>query len=166
MTDVCLDAAVGDGDPVVTSSMKVGYAPGVFDLFHIGHLNLLRNARGFCDYLIAGVVTDVIAERNKGIIPVVPFEERLEIVRSIRYVDEAVAEDVPSKLEQWQRLRFDLIVKGNDWIGTERGKRLEADFAPVGVAVFYVPYTPQTSSTMLRRALQREIEGIAPTTGG
>jgi glycerol-3-phosphate cytidylyltransferase len=148
-----------------TSGLRIGYAPGVFDLFHIGHLNLLRNARDFCDYLVAGVVTDVIAERNKGITPVVPFAERIEIVRAIRYVDEAVPEDVPTKLEQWQRLQFDLIIKGDDWIGTERGKRLEADFAPVAVDVVYVPYTPQTSSTTLRRALQRKIDGITPATG-
>ena len=147
---------MGSGD------RRVGYAPGVFDLFHIGHLNLLRNGREFCDYLIAGVVSDELAERNKAIVPVVPLVERLEIVRSIRFVDEAVIEDVPSKLEQWERLRFDVIIKGNDWMGTERGARLEADFATVGVDVAYLPYTPETSSTMLRRVLQRTVDGIEP----
>jgi glycerol-3-phosphate cytidylyltransferase len=138
----------------------VGYAPGVYDLFHIGHLNLLRNARGLCDYLIAGVLTDDLAAQAKGADPVVPFAERFDIVRSIRYVDDAVAEDLPRKLDMWARLHFDVIIKGDDWLGTERGDRLEADFAPLGVAVAYTPYTVQTSSTMLRRALERATRPI------
>jgi glycerol-3-phosphate cytidylyltransferase len=141
--------------------MRVGYAPGVYDLFHIGHLNVLRNARAQCDRLIAGVVTDELSQRAKGMWPVVPFDERLEIVASIRYVDEAVAEDVPHKLEMWERLRFDVIIKGDDWKGTDRGDKLESDFAAVGVEVAYVPYTKRTSSTMLRQVLQREIDGIS-----
>lgn len=140
---------------------RVGYAPGVYDLFHIGHLNMLRNARQFCDHLIAGVLTDEQAARAKGAAPVVPLEERLDIVGSIRFVDQAVAEDVPHKLEMWERLRFDVIIKGDDWQGTPRGERLEADFARVGVDVAYVPYTVRTSSTMLRQVLLREIDDIA-----
>jgi glycerol-3-phosphate cytidylyltransferase len=139
---------------------RVGYAPGIYDLFHIGHLNLLRNARDVCDRLIAGVVTDDQAGRAKGIVPVVPFEERLAIVEAIRYVDEAVPEDLPHKLEMWERLHFDVIIKGDDWRGTDRGDKLEADFAAVGVEVAYLRYTEQTSSTMLRRALQRQIDGV------
>ncbi|MBS1836904.1 MAG: adenylyltransferase/cytidyltransferase family protein, partial [Actinobacteria bacterium] len=88
---------------------RVGYAPGVFDLFHIGHLNVLRNSRQFCDHLIAGVVSDDLAQRTKGNLPVVPLSERLAIVEAIRYVDEAVEEDVAHKLEMWERLRFDVI---------------------------------------------------------
>ncbi len=139
---------------------RVGYAPGVFDLFHIGHLNLLRNARAVCDHLIAGVVVDELAQRVKGMPPVVPLDERLAIVESIRYVDQAVAEDVTHKREMWERLRFDVIIKGDDWRGTDRGDKLESDFAELGVEVAYVPYTSQTSSTMLRRVLQREIDGL------
>jgi glycerol-3-phosphate cytidylyltransferase len=139
---------------------RVGYAPGVYDLFHIGHLNMLRNARRFCDHLVAGVLTDEQAERAKGMTPVVPLAERLDIVGSIRVVDEAVAEDVPDKLEMWERLRFDVIIKGDDWRGTPKGERLEADFSRVGVDVAYVPYTVRTSSTMLRQALLREIDDI------
>jgi glycerol-3-phosphate cytidylyltransferase len=137
---------------------KVGYAPGVYDLFHIGHLNVLRNSRAFCDHLIAGVVTDDLAERAKGLRPVVPLEERLEIVSAIRFVDEAVPEDVPHKLEMWERLRFDVIIKGDDWKGTDKGDKLESDFAAVGVEVAYLPYTKRTSSTMLRRMLERELD--------
>jgi glycerol-3-phosphate cytidylyltransferase len=136
---------------------RVGYAPGVYDLFHVGHLNILRNSRLACDYLIAGVVSDTLTWRAKGRGPVIPLAERLEIVSSIRYVDEAVVEDLPTKLEMWKRLRFDVIIKGDDWRGTDKGDRLERDFAPVGVEVFYLPYTVHTSSTILRQALNTEI---------
>lgn len=139
----------------------IGYAPGVYDLFHIGHLNMLRQASEVCDHLIAGVLTDDLTERNKGLRPAVPFEERIAIVSSIKYVDQAVAEDVPHKLEMWERLRFDVIIKGDDWKGTDRGDKLESDFAEVGVRVAYVSYTKTTSSTLLRQMLQRAIDGVA-----
>ena len=132
---------------------RIGYAAGAFDLFHIGHLNILRHAKRECDYLIAGVVSDEMLELTKGAAPVVPLHERLEIVRSIAYVDEAVAETVPDKLDMWRELRFDVFFKGDDWRGTEKGLRLEREFAAVGVEVVYFPYTMTTSSTQLRRAL-------------
>lgn len=136
----------------------VGYAPGAYDLFHVGHLNLLRHARSRCDYLVAGVVSDEMAERAKGRPPVVPLVERLEIVRSIRFVDAAFVETVPDKLETWQQIRFHVLFKGDDWRGTPKGERLEADFRTVGVDVVYFPYTVHTSSTQLRRAL----DALAP----
>jgi glycerol-3-phosphate cytidylyltransferase len=139
------------------ASRRIGYAPGVYDLFHVGHLNILRNSRLACDYLIAGVGSDDRTWRAKGRGPVIPLAERLEIVASIRYVDEAVVEDLPTKLQMWERLRFDVIIKGDDWRGTDKGDRLERDFAPVGVEVFYLPYTVHTSSTILRQALNTEI---------
>jgi glycerol-3-phosphate cytidylyltransferase len=132
---------------------RVGYVPGVFDMFHIGHLNILRNARLHCDRLIAGVVSDEMAERAKGQLPVVPLAERLEIVRSVRYVDEAVVESVPDKVEMWRQIRFDVIIKGDDWRGTPKGLTLERRMADVGVEVAYLPYTAHTSSTLLRRVL-------------
>lgn len=132
---------------------RIGYAAGAFDLFHIGHLNILKHAKSECDYLIAGVVSDEMLELSKGVSPVVPLHERLEIVRSIEYVDEAVAETVPDKLDMWRELRFDVFFKGDDWRGTEKGLRLEREFAAVGVEVVYFPYTMTTSSTQLRRAL-------------
>jgi glycerol-3-phosphate cytidylyltransferase len=138
-------------------SRRIGYAPGVYDLFHVGHLNILRNARLACDYLIAGVVSDELTWRAKGKGPVISLAERLEIVSSIRYVDEAVVEDAPTKLQMWERLHFDVIIKGDDWRGTEKGDRLEREFAPLGVEVFYLPYTVHTSSTILRQALHTEI---------
>lgn len=132
---------------------RVGYAPGVYDLFHVGHLNILRHARSQCDYLVAGVVSDEMAEHAKGRRPVVPLVERLEIVRSVRFVDAAFVETVPDKLETWRQVRFDVLFKGDDWRGTDKGLRLERDFATVGVEIVYFPYTVHTSSTQLRKVL-------------
>ncbi len=134
-------------------TVRVGYAAGAFDLFHIGHLNILKHAKNECDYLIAGVVSDEMLRLTKGIDPVIPLAERIEIVRSIGYVDEAVAETVPDKLQIWRKLQFDVFFKGDDWRGTEKGMRLEREFAAVGVEVVYFPYTMTTSSTQLRQAL-------------
>lgn len=136
---------------------RVGYAPGVYDLFHIGHLNVLRRARDRCDYLIAGVVSDEIARLAKGRTPVVPTSERLEIVQHIVFVDEAIVEVEPHKLDTWREHPFDVIFKGDDWRGTAKGDRLEADFAAVGVDVCYLPYTIHTSSTLLREALHHAV---------
>ncbi|CAO1654256.1 adenylyltransferase/cytidyltransferase family protein [Salinibacterium sp. NSLL150] len=135
-------------------SQRIGYAAGAYDLFHVGHLNILKRAKEECDYLIAGVVSDEMLEQTKKLRPTVPLEERLEIVRSICYVDEAVAETVPDKLEMWRRLQFTTFFKGDDWRGTEKGLKLEREFAAVGVEVVYFPYTANTSSTGLRRALE------------
>jgi glycerol-3-phosphate cytidylyltransferase len=132
---------------------RTGYAPGAFDLFHVGHLNLLKHAKSRCDFLIAGVVSDEVLRTQKGVTPVITLAERLEIVRNIRFVDDAVAAVVPDKLDIWRELRFDVFFKGDDWRGTEKGERLEREFAAVGVEVVYFPYTLSTSSTALRRAL-------------
>ncbi|KFF59198.1 cytidyltransferase [Cryobacterium sp. MLB-32] len=134
--------------------MRVGYAAGGFDLFHVGHLNILRQARSQCDFLIAGVVSDEMLQLTKGAPPVVPLSERLEIVRHISFVDEAVPEVLRDKLDTWRELQFNVFFKGDDWRGTERGLRLENQFAAVGVEVVYFPYTMHTSSTALRRALE------------
>jgi glycerol-3-phosphate cytidylyltransferase len=139
---------------------RIGYAPGAFDLFHIGHLNLLRRAKDQCDFLIGGVVSDEVLIAHKGIIPIIPLAERLEIVRSIRFVDSAFPAMKNDKLEIWRELRFDVLFKGDDWRGTERGDRLERDFAAVGVDVVYFPYTLSTSSSRLRRILN-SIEAMA-----
>jgi glycerol-3-phosphate cytidylyltransferase len=132
---------------------KIGYAAGAFDLFHVGHLNILKHAKSECDYLIAGVVSDEMLELTKGISPVVPLAERLEIVSHIDFVDEVRAETVPSKMDTWREVGFNVFFKGDDWRGTEKGLKLEREFAAVGVEVVYFPYTMHTSSTRLRRAL-------------
>lgn len=138
-------------------SRVVGYAPGAYDLFHVGHLNILKHAKSKCDYLIAGVVSDEMCELTKGKTPVVPLNERLAIVSAISYVDEAVAEVVRDKTETWKSVKFDVIFKGDDWRGTPKGDKLEADFAKLGVEVVYFPYTMHTSSTMLRRTLEERV---------
>ena len=131
----------------------IGYAPGAYDLFHIGHLNILKHAAANCDRLIAGVVSDEMLLLTKGKLPVIPLAERMEIVRNLRFVDDVHAEVVPDKIDTWREVRFDVIFKGDDWRGTPKGEKLERDFAAVGVEVKYFPYTMHTSSTILRRAL-------------
>jgi glycerol-3-phosphate cytidylyltransferase len=131
----------------------IGYAPGAYDLFHIGHLNILKHAAENCDRLIAGVVSDEMLLLTKGKQPVIPLAERMEIVRNLRFVDDVHAEVVPDKIDTWRQVRFDVIFKGDDWRGTAKGEKLERDFAAVGVEVRYFPYTMHTSSTILRKAL-------------
>ena len=140
--------------------IRIGYAPGAYDLFHIGHLNLLRRARERCDYLIAGVVADDVLMQHKGITPVIPLAERLEIVRNVRVVDVAHVAMTDDKVEIWNNLRFNILFKGDDWKGTEKGKKLEHDFAPFGVEVVFLSYTRSTSSTALRKTL-RNIDMLA-----
>ncbi|MFT4235179.1 MAG: adenylyltransferase/cytidyltransferase family protein [Microbacterium sp.] len=132
---------------------RIGYAAGAFDLFHIGHLNLLKHAKSQCDVLVAGVVSDEMLREVKGIESVIPTAERAEIVRAIQYVDDVHVETVPNKLDTWRDVGFTHFFKGDDWRGTEKGLRLEREFAAVGVEVVYFPYTAHTSSTALRRAL-------------
>jgi glycerol-3-phosphate cytidylyltransferase len=147
----------------MTSMIRIGYAPGAFDLFHIGHLNLLRQAREQCDFLIAGIVADEVLIQYKGMTPVIPLAERLEIVRNVRFVDLAHAAMTNDKLEIWGELHFNVLFKGDDWRGTDKGRKLERDFAAVGVDVVYFPYTPATSSSELRRTLQN-IDAMASRT--
>ncbi len=134
-------------------AIRIGYAPGAYDLFHVGHLNILRHAKSHCDFLIAGVVSDEMCELTKGRRPVIPLAERLEIVSHISYVDQAIAETVPDKIDTWREVGFNVLFKGDDWRGTPKGEKLERDFAAVGVEVVYFPYTMHTSSSMLRRVL-------------
>ncbi len=139
----------------------IGYAPGAYDLFHIGHLNVLRHAADNCDLLIAGVVSDEVLLLTKGRLPVIPLAERMEIVRNLRCVDDVYAEVVPDKIDTWREVGFDVLFKGDDWRGTAKGAKLERDFAAVGVEVRYFPYTMHTSSTALRKALAA-IEASTP----
>ena len=135
-------------------TVRIGYAAGAFDLFHVGHLNILRHARDHCDMLVAGVVSDEMLHEVKGVDPFIPTAERADIVRGIRFVDHVHIERVPDKLAVWREVGFTHFFKGDDWRGTEKGNRLEREFAEVGVEVVYFPYTAHTSSTQLRRALE------------
>jgi len=140
---------------------RVGYTTGVFDMFHVGHLNILRKSREFCDRLIVGVTTDETVLREKQKSPIVPYDERAEIVRNIRFVDEVVPEESTDKLLAWESLRFDVIFKGSDWKGTRKWNDLEVAFAARGVEVVYFPYTEHTSSTKLRTVLDHYMEDIS-----
>lgn len=132
--------------------MVLGYTSGVYDLFHIGHLNLLKNAKGLCDKLIVGVSTDeVVLYKNKK--PVIPFEERLEIIRCIKFVDVAIAQENLDKFQMWEKIKFDILFVGDDWYQTDSWQKYEKDFAKVGVKVIYFPYTKTTSSTLINKTL-------------
>ncbi len=134
---------------------KIGYATGVFDMFHVGHLNLLRRAKLECDYLIVGVSTDELVMQLKSRKPIIPFDERIEIVQNIKCVDEAVPETSADKLVAWNNLKFDITFKGDDWKGSEKWNLLEAEFTNLGVSVVYFPYTTHISSTTLRTVLEK-----------
>lgn len=133
----------------------IGYTTGVYDVFHIGHLNVIRRASLECDRLIVGVTTDELAESRKGARPVVPWTERAEIVAQLRYVDDVVAQDSMDKIAAWKEQRFHVMFVGDDWQGTPTWDRLERDFAQVGVTIRYFPYTRHTSSTALRSRLSQ-----------
>lgn len=143
--------------------MRIGYAAGAFDLFHVGHLNLLRRAKRQCDVLIAGVVSDEMLREVKGIDPVIPTAERAEIVGGLRCVDRVHVETTPSKLDAWREVGFTHFFKGDDWRGTPKGLLLEQQFAEVGVEIEYLPYTLHTSSTALRQALAALTAGGEPS---
>lgn len=134
--------------------MRVAYVSGVFDMFHVGHLNLIRRARERCDVLVVGVLTDSETARTKGRWSVVPEQERREIVASVRWVDEALLDPSVDKRVAWRMRPFDVLFKGDDWQGTERGRRFELQLAEVGARVEYLPYTQHTSTTQLRRRLE------------
>lgn len=133
--------------------MVIGYTTGVFDLFHIGHLNILKRAKEHCDYLIVGVSTDELVEQYKNKRPVICYEERMEIVKAIRYVDEVVPQIDRDKFAAWERLRFNRMFVGDDWKGSPLFNEMEQRFAPLGVEIVYFPYTKGTSSTFLKQTL-------------
>ena len=132
---------------------KIGYTQGTFDMFHIGHLNILRRAKEKCDYLIVGVSTDELVMEYKNKTPIIPFEERAEIVRSIDCVDRVIAQENRDKYAAWRELKFDVMFVGDDWKGKPLFMKVEEEFKKVGVDVVYFPYTKDTSSTILREKL-------------
>ncbi|MBT2657091.1 adenylyltransferase/cytidyltransferase family protein [Bacillus sp. ISL-18] len=136
---------------------KVGYTTGVFDMFHIGHLNLLKNAKLFCDQLIVGVSTDELVKQYKNKNTIIPFEERFSIVESINYVNKVVPQNTMEKLKAWETLHFDVMFVGDDWKGTRKWLKFEEQFKELGVEIIYLPYSKQTSSTMLRELITKEL---------
>jgi len=134
---------------------KIGYTTGVFDLFHIGHLNVLKRAKLECDYLIVGITSDELSMSAKNKKPVIPFQERMEIVEAIKFVDEVVPQVNYDKEEAWNNLKFDKMFVGDDWKGTDKWIQIEKDFKKLGVEIMYFPYTTHTSSTILRDVLSK-----------
>ena len=132
---------------------NVGYTSGVFDLFHIGHLNVLRNAKTHCKKLIVGVTDDELV-RYKNKKSVIPFVERIEIVKHIDFVDEVVCQSDMNKMSMWRKLKFDVMFVGDDWKGTDKWNNIEEQFSKINVDLIYFPYTKGTSSTLINSTLE------------
>lgn len=133
--------------------MLIGYTAGVYDLFHIGHLNLLKNAKAMCDKLVVGVTTDDLVS-YKGKKAMIPFEDRIEIVRSIKYVDAVVPQSDMDKLTMCKKLGAQILFVGDDWYGTEKWKKYEEEFKQAGIQIVYFPYTKGVSSTLITTTLE------------
>lgn len=130
---------------------KVGYTQGVYDMFHIGHLNLINNAKAMCEILIVGVNSDRLVEKYKNKRAIIPEHDRAEIVRNIKAVDKCIIADTLDKTSSWETLHYDAIFIGDDWKGNERWKKTEEELSQFGVDVVYLPHTEGVSSSMLRK---------------
>ena len=132
----------------------IGYTQGTFDMFHIGHLNLIKNAKRHGDYLVVGVNSDDLVESYKNKRPIIPLDERVEIMRAIKYVDEVIVTNTLDKKEIWEKVRFNEIYIGDDWKGNERWEKTGKEMEQLGAKLVFLPYTKDTSSTMLREKLK------------
>ena len=141
-----------------SNNKKIGYTTGVFDLFHVGHLEILRKAKENCDYLIVGVSTDELVQEYKNKRPIITFDQRIEIIKSIKYVDEVVVQKDRDKLSALHKIGFNIMFVGDDWKGSKMFLELESKFQKHGVEIFYFPYTKNISSTSLRSTLKRLIQ--------
>lgn len=135
--------------------MTIGYTTGVYDMFHIGHLNILKRAKEQCDYLIVGVSTDDLVQHEKNKIPIISFEDRCKIVEAIKYVDKVVPQFDKNKFAAWERYHFNKMFVGSDWKGTDAWNEFEKQFAPFGVEIVYLEHTDGISSTILREKLKK-----------
>tara|TARA_Y100001970_G_scaffold293982_1_gene445334 strand:+ start:34525 stop:34980 length:456 start_codon:yes stop_codon:yes gene_type:complete len=135
----------------------IGYTSGVYDLFHVGHLNILENAKSLCDKLIVGVTTDELVNEYKGKSTVIPFAERIRIVKSIKHVDGVVPQVSMDKMEMWKRVKFDIMFVGDDWYKTDKWESLEEEFKRKDVKIIYFPYTKTTSSTIINSIITDRI---------
>lgn len=134
--------------------IKIGYTTGVFDLFHIGHLNILKQAKENCDYLIVGVSTDECVFSYKNKIPTIPFNERAAIVEAIKYVDKVVPQKEMDKMKAWEENKYDILFHGDDWKGSKMYDELIQKMKTVGVEVKFLHHTPGISSTILQNKLK------------
>jgi glycerol-3-phosphate cytidylyltransferase len=134
---------------------KIGYTSGVYDLFHVGHLNILKKAKEQCDFLIVAVSTDELVCSYKNKTPVIEFAERVAIVEAIRYVDKVVPQETRNKMEAYVKYKFDVMFVGDDWQGTPIWVKLEEDLAKKGSEIVYFSYTKEVSSTFLKEVLTK-----------
>jgi len=132
----------------------IGYTTGVFDMFHVGHLRLLKRAKTKCDYLIVGVSSDELVSEYKGKLPIIPLQHRMEIVSSVEFVDEVIIQHNRDKLAAFHAVGFDVMFVGDDWKGDPLWVKLEEDLAPFGAKICYFKYTEDVSSTRFRELLQ------------
>ena len=139
--------------------MIIGFTQGTYDLFHIGHLNIFKNAKQYCDYLIVAVNTDELVGEYKNRTPVIPFEERIEIIQAIKYVDKAIPQTSLEKLQIVLDNNVNIVFIGSDWQNNERWKRHGEEFKEHGIELKFLPHTAHTSSTIIKRALA-EIEEV------
>src|SRR5690625_4265420 len=133
---------------------KIGYTTGVFDLFHVGHLNILKRVKEKCEMVLVGVSTDELVKEYKNKQPVIPYLERKEIVSSVKYVDQVVAQQTRDKFAAWEHLLFDVMFVGDDWKGRALFNELEIRFNKVGVDIVYFPYTQGVSSTIVKEKMR------------
>lgn len=133
--------------------MIIGYTTGVYDMFHIGHLNILKRAKAQCDFLIVGVTTDALCELRKNKRPIICEQDRVAIVEAIRYVDKVILQEDMDKLYVVKKYGVNRVFVGSDWKGTSAWKQYENQFSPLGCEVVYLDHTDGISSTILRERL-------------
>ncbi len=137
---------------------KIGYTQGVYDMFHIGHLNLINKAKESCERLIVGVNADSLVREYKKKNPVISEDERCEIVKNIKAVDDCIITHTLDKIEMHEKVGFDVIYIGDDWKDNERWKKTTIELKKINVDVVFLPYTKGISSTQLRDENDRKIE--------
>jgi glycerol-3-phosphate cytidylyltransferase len=133
---------------------EIGYTTGVFDLFHVGHLNILKRAKEQCEFLIVGVSTDELVMKYKNKQPVISHADRMAIIEGVKYVDRAVPQTNRDKFAAWEQVNFDVMFVGDDWKGNALFNQLEKQFAKVGVDIVYFPYTQNVSSTIVKEKIK------------
>lgn len=135
---------------------KNGYTTGVYDMFHVGHLNILRRAKDYCEFLVVGVSTDDVVFKNKNVFPIISFKDRVEIIKSIKYVDKVIPQtryDIEGKIKAVKENKIDVVFVGSDWLGTEKWNKIEEELNKIGCDVVYLPHTDGISSTLLRKKI-------------